>query len=193
MRRALARPLSTVLALAACVSPGKPPLTTVEGFEAERYLGTWHEIAAIPAWFQRDCARDTRAEYTAVPEPGQIGVLNSCRRADGTLDSARGRARFTGPEDQGRLEVTFFRPLGFWLWPIAGTYDILALDERYRWSLVGHPSRDYAWILAREPRLDDAMLDQLQERLTAEGYDPCRLILTVDADPRRGASLCSRR
>lgn len=191
MRRALARPLSLALALAACASSGKPPLTTVEDFEAERYLGTWHEIAAIPAWFQRDCTRDTMAEYTAVPEPGQIGVLNSCRRADGTLDSAQGRARFTGPEDQGRLEVTFFRPLGFWLWPIAGAYDVLALDEDYRWSLVGHPSREYAWILAREPRLDDATLDELRERLAAEGYDPCRLTLTADADPRRGRSICS--
>jgi apolipoprotein D and lipocalin family protein len=191
MTRALARPLAMAVTLAACASSGKPPLTTVEDFEAERYLGTWHEIAAIPAWFQRDCARDTKAEYTAVPEPGQIGVLNSCRRADGTLDSARGRARFTGPEDQGRLEVTFFRPLGFWLWPIAGAYDVLALDEGYRWSLVGHPSRDYAWILAREPRLDDATLDQLRERLATGGYDPCRLIVTADADPRRGRSICS--
>jgi apolipoprotein D and lipocalin family protein len=168
VRRALARPLSIVVALAACASPGKPPLTTVEDFEAERYLGTWHEIAAIPAWFQRDCARDTRAEYAAVPEPDQIGVLNSCRRADGTLDSARGWARFTGPDDQGRLDVTFFRPLGFWLWPIAGAYEVLALDEDYRWSLVGDPSRGYAWILAREPRLDDATLERLRGRL-AEG------------------------
>jgi apolipoprotein D and lipocalin family protein len=166
-------------------------LTTVGDFEVERYLGTWHEIAAIPAWFQRSCVQDARAEYAAVPEPGQIGVLNSCRRADGTLDAARGRARFTGPADQGRLEVTFFRPLGFWLWPVAGAYDVLAVDEEYRWSLVGHPSRDYAWILAREPRLGDAALDRLRQRLAAEGYDPCRLILTADADPRRGSSICS--
>ena len=87
--------------------------------------------------------------------------------------------------------MTFFRPLGFWLWPIAGAYDVLALDEDYRWSLVGHPSREYAWILAREPRLDDATLDELRERLAAEGYDPCRLTLTADADPRRGRSICS--
>jgi apolipoprotein D and lipocalin family protein len=140
---------------------------------------------------QRDCTRGTRAEYTAVPERGEIGVLNSCRRADGTLDSARGRARFTGPEGHGRLEVTFFRPLGLWLWPIVGAYDVLAVDEDYRWSLVGHPSREYAWILAREPRLDGATLDRLRERLAAEGYDPCRLVLTADADPRRGASVCS--
>jgi apolipoprotein D and lipocalin family protein len=183
--------LAAILLVAACTSASGPPPTTVSDFEPKRYLGTWHEIAAIPAWFQRHCASDTRAEYTAVPEPGRIGVLNSCRRAEGTLDSARGRARSIGPQAQGRLEVTFFRPLGFWLWPIAGAYDVLALDEDYRWSLVGHPSRDYAWILAREPRLDDATLNRLRKRLATEGYNPCRLILTADADPRRGSSICS--
>jgi apolipoprotein D and lipocalin family protein len=65
------------------------------------------------------------------------------------------------------------------------------VDEEYRWSLVGHISRDYAWILAREPRLGDAALDRLRQRLAAESYGPCRLILTADADPRRGTSICS--
>ena len=54
--------------LGACAS--QPPLQTVTDFEPERYLGTWHEIAAIPAWFQYQCASDTTAVYTAVPETG---------------------------------------------------------------------------------------------------------------------------
>jgi apolipoprotein D and lipocalin family protein len=174
--------------LAAC--GGGQPLQTVDDFDPARYLGPWHEIAAIPAWFQRACASDSRADYSTVAEAGQIGVANSCRRADGTLDTALGRARFTAPPNQGRLEVTFFELGGIWLWPVAGTYDVVALDPDYRWSLVGHPSRDYAWILAREPRLDDATLLALRDRLAAERYDPCRLILTAGEDQRRGLSLC---
>ena len=53
--------LSALLLLAAC--GGDPPLRTVADFDAQRYLGTWHEIAAIPAWFQRHCASDTEAVY----------------------------------------------------------------------------------------------------------------------------------
>ena len=128
------------LALAAC-SEGDPPLATVSDFDPQRYLGTWHEIAAIPAWFQRQCVRDTTATYAPAPDPGQIAVDNSCRRADGSLDTALGRARFTAPEQEGRLEVAFFQVGGQWLWPIAGDYDVIALDPDYRWSLVGHPSR----------------------------------------------------
>ena len=29
-----------------------------EGFDAARYMGTWHEIARLPKWFERDLARD---------------------------------------------------------------------------------------------------------------------------------------
>ena len=181
--------LALGLALAGCAS--QPPLRTVGDFAPERYLGTWHEIAAIPAWFQYQCASDTRAVYSAVPAPDQIGVENSCRRADGTRDVALGRARFTAPPAEGTLEVTFLSFGDHWVWAIGGAYEVLALDPDYRWSLVGHPSRDYAWILAREPRLDDATLAMLRQRLQAEGYDPCRLILTADGDPRRGASLCT--
>ena len=178
-----------LLLLAGCAS--QPRLRTVSDFVPERYLGTWHEIAAIPAWFQYQCASDTRAVYAAVPEPGQIGVENSCRRGDGKLDVAQGRARFTAPPAEGRLEVTFLHFGDHWVWPISGAYEVMALDPDYRWSLVGHPSRDYAWILAREPRLDDATLTMLRDLLATEGYDPCRLILTADDDPRRGRTLCA--
>jgi apolipoprotein D and lipocalin family protein len=186
----MAAALGALLMLAGCTRADHPPLETVQDFRVEPYLGTWHEIAAIPAWFQRDCARDTMAQYQPAAESGQIEVVNSCRREDGTLLEADGRARFTGPEHEGRLEVTFVKLLGHWVWPIAGAYDVIALDPGYRWSLVGHPSRDYAWILAREQQLDDAVLSQLKKRLAAAQYDPCRLVLTASADPRRGRSLC---
>ena len=176
--------------LGACGSA--PPLQTVDDFDPQRYLGTWHELAAIPAWFQGACASDTKAVYSSVQEAGQIGVANSCRHADGTEDVALGRARFTAPPSEGRLEVTFLEVGGIWLWPIAGDYDVLDLDPDYRWSIVGHPSRDYGWILARETRLDDATLVALRDRLAAERYDPCRFILTADGDPTRGRRLCDR-
>lgn len=178
------------LLTAACSRPALPPLEPVAGFTVERYLGTWHEIASIPAWFQRDCAADTTATYGPAPEdPAWIAVRNACRTASGEEKVAIGRARFTAPPDRGGLEVTFLQPLGFWLWALAGDYVVIALDRDYRWSLVGHPSRDYAWILARAPELADATLIELRGRLEAVGYDPCRLLVTA-AGPSRGRSLC---
>ncbi len=184
--------LALALALAACSRPAAgPSLEPVADFDLERYLGTWHEIATIPSWFQRACVRDTTATYGPAPEdPGWIAVRNACRTASGEEKVAEGRARFTGPPDRGALEVTFLGVLGGWLWAASGDYLVIALDPDYRWALIGHPSRDYAWILARGPSLPDATLAALRERLLKVGYDPCRLVLTATADPRRGARLC---
>jgi hypothetical protein len=48
--------------------------TPVTGFEAERYLGTWHEIARLDHSFERGLTNVT-AEYGARPDGG-ISVLN---------------------------------------------------------------------------------------------------------------------
>jgi len=37
-----------------------------------------------------------------------------------------------------------------------GNYWILRVDPEYRLAVVGTPERDYLWILARTPVLDDA-------------------------------------
>ncbi len=52
-----------------------------------------------------------------------------------------------------------------------GDYWVLALDPDYRWALVGEPHRRYAWILARNPTLDDATRVALLTRAEELGFD----------------------
>lgn len=173
----------------ACTTPQQPPLQPVGNFELKRYLGEWHEVARITAWFQRDCAADTSATYAIASDtPEWVAVTNRCRNAQGGENSAEGRARFTGPPDQGALEVTFAKPLGIWLWPAAGAYVVIALDPDYRWSVVAHPSRDFAWILSRDRTMAPAMMRQLAGRLREVGYDLCRVDIT--AGENKGKRLC---
>jgi lipocalin len=45
-----------------------PPSATrdvqpVAAVDVERFLGSWYEIARIPAWFQNRCVKDTTARY----------------------------------------------------------------------------------------------------------------------------------
>ncbi len=42
--------------------------------------------------------------------------------------------------------------------------------------MVAGPDRSYLWILAREPRLPQAMLDELVHKAEAAGYDTSELI-----------------
>lgn len=151
---------------------GLPELRTVNRVELDRYVGTWYEIASFPQRFQKGCTATT-ATYTLRPD-GNIDVLNRCRKdsLDGEEKSAHGRARVVDPTTNAKLEVSFFRP--FW-----GDYWIIDLADDYSWAVVGHPSRDYLWILSRTPTMPDETYRGILDRLVAQGYDVSRLQRTL--------------
>jgi apolipoprotein D and lipocalin family protein len=169
-----------------CSSDAPAPLETVSDFDVPRYLGHWNQVAAIPAWFQSDCAAHTVANY-ALGEDGLVEVVNFCQTADGERKRAEARARFVNNGSDGRLEVTFVEVLGFWVWLAAGDYWIIGLDPDYQWSIVGQPSRKFAWILARSESLDRQTLKETEQILRKAAYDPCDLLLTT---PEQHSRLC---
>jgi apolipoprotein D and lipocalin family protein len=154
-----------------------PPLETVPHVDLQRYLGTWYEIASFPQRFQRGCTATT-ATYT-LRDDGDVEVVNRCRKGspDGREDVARGRARVVDRTTNAKLEVSFFRP--FW-----GDYWIVDLGEDYGYAVVGHPSRDYLWILAREPSMSAERYDAIVRKLAAQGYETGRLVRTVQVASR---------
>ena len=149
-----------------------PPLDAVPKVNLERYLGTWYEIASYPQRFQEGCT-GTTATYT-LRSDGEIDVLNKCRKGglDGPEDAAEGRARVVDRKSNAKLEVSFFRP--FW-----GDYWIIDLGPEYEYAVVGHPSRDYLWILSRTPTLDAEIYDGILTRVDEMGYPLERLQKTL--------------
>lgn len=164
----------------------------IEHVDLSRYLGRWHQIASIPAFFQRDCALQTTADYSA-GDNGEIKVINSCKTADGSLKTAEGRARINPRYDRpSQLQVTFVRIFGKWIWPLAGDYWIIDLGGDYEYSVVGHPEYKYGWILSRTPSLPLDTLRGIEQRLKRSGYNTCDFILseTETQKPRPGSRLC---
>jgi apolipoprotein D and lipocalin family protein len=149
-----------------------PPLETVAHVDLSRYLGTWYEIASFPQSFQRGCTATT-ATYTLRPD-GDIDVLNRCRldSVDGKEKAALGRARVTDRSTNAKLEVSFFRP--FW-----GDYWIIGLADDYSYAVVGHPGRDYLWILSRTPAMTEPVYQAVVARLQGLGYETSRLVRTL--------------
>ncbi len=161
------------LAAACAVTPvpEPPPLGTVERLDLARYSGIWYEIAAFPTWFQRGCTA-SQAIYTP-REDGRLAVENRCRRGpEGTIDSAFGIAWVPDPLEPAKLKVRFF-------WPFAADYWVIDLDPNYRFAVVGHPSREYLWILSREPFMDEDTYRAILARLERQRYDTARLVRTV--------------
>jgi len=149
-----------------------PVLETVAHVDLGRYLGTWYEIASFPQSFQRGCT-GTTASYT-LRDDGELDVTNRCRLGslEGEEKVALGRARLVDRATNAKLEVSFFRP--FW-----GPYWIVDLAPDYSYAVVGHPGRDYLWILSRTPTMSEATYQEIVTRLRAQGYDTSRLVRTL--------------
>lgn len=159
------RALLLVAATLACQTTSTQPLHVVDEIELERYLGRWYEIASLPQRFQEGCVATT-ANYTRL-DATRIRVENECRDEtfDGELRRAEGLAWVVDPDQSlAKLKVQFF-------WPFSGDYWVIELDPEYRYAVVGHPSRDYLWILARTPTMDEALYERILKRSVAQGYD----------------------
>ena len=138
-------------------------IPAVGNFDPQRYMGVWYEIARLPHRFERGLDF-VRAEYT-LNSDGSIRVVNSGIR-DGAPRSIVGRARLKSSDaatPKGELEVSFFRPF-------YGDYRIIELGPGYRYAVVTGSTRDYLWILAREPVMDQAVMGELLARIARWGF-----------------------
>jgi apolipoprotein D and lipocalin family protein len=146
-------------------------LSVVAAVDLERYSGTWYEIVRKPFFYESKLKCIT-AQYTLRPD-GRITVLNRGYYIKDPTKSneAKGVALIPDKNVPGKLKVQFF-------WPFRGNYWILELDGDYRYVLIGEPSFKYLWVLARENKLDQAILDNLLKKAADAGYDLSDLIIT---------------
>lgn len=160
--------------LSACQVAPPPGVTPVSPFDATRYLGTWHEVARLDHRFERGLSSVT-AEYRDRGET--IEVINrGVEVSTGQWREAVGKARFLGPRDVASLKVSFFGPF-------YGGYHVVALDPQYQWALVMGPTRNYFWVLARQPDMDETLYQSLLVRAKSLGVDTRRLIRLRPAQP----------
>lgn len=145
----------------------------ITGFELDRYLGQWYEIARLDHSFERGLECVT-ANYSLRGDGGVRVINRGYNPEEQAWDEAEGRAYFIDKESVGRLKVSFFGPF-------YGGYNILALDTNYQWALVSGPNRDYLWILSRSPQMDDVTEDRLRQR-AAELDFPTEALIDVAQD-----------
>lgn len=143
-------------------------LTPVDNFDANRYLGTWYEIARLDHRFERGLEQVT-AHYS-LNSDGSIKVINrGYDPKQRRWQQAEGTAKFIDSPTVGHLKVSFFGPF-------YGGYNVLQLAPDYRYALVSGPDRDYLWILARTPTLPASDLEALVNTARTMGFAAEQLI-----------------
>jgi len=154
------------------------PLQPLPTLDVATYMGTWYQVLWIPNRFQKQCVADTAATYRDLGN-GTIEVTNRCRTADGKIDVVTGLARppnaasriDAGKLVPARLEVSFLPAWLRWTGIGWGAYWVVDLASDGRYAIVSESSREYLWVLARQPALtsDDEKL--IRSELQALGFD----------------------
>jgi lipocalin len=95
--------LVAIAVIAGCV--GVPEgIEPVTGFQVERYMGRWYEVARLDHSFERGMEQIT-ATYELRPD-GTVAVLNRGYRVDkGEWGEASGKAKFVGKPDVAALNA----------------------------------------------------------------------------------------
>jgi apolipoprotein D and lipocalin family protein len=150
---------------------GQKNLIVVPAVDLQMYKGTWYEIARKPFSFESKLKCIT-ATYSLRAD-GKIDVLNKGHLISNPskIKTAKGKAFIPDKNVPAKLKVQFF-------WPFRGDYWIMELDKDYKYVMIGEPSFKYLWILARDKKLDQTVMDKLFKKATDAGYDLTNLILT---------------
>ncbi len=155
-----------VVVLTACLGAPKD-VQAVQGFDAQRYMGTWYEIARLDHRFERGMT-DVKAVY-GLRDDGRISVVNSGIKA-GKPKTITGSAKAIGDAGQGSLAVTFFPPF-------AGGYHVIWIDGDYEHAVVSGPTRNYLWLLSRHAHPDPVIVKQMTAFATSQGFATDQLIM----------------
>ncbi len=155
------RRLVTAAALAAMSTACEGGLDTVPYVDTTQLQGTWFEIGHQPRSTQEGCA-GTTATYTPVSN-GHFAVMHQCTLPGGQTLQSTATLYVIDQKTNAKLGID----LGGFI----GDYWIIDQASDYHYVVVGHPSRQYLWILARDKHLGQQDLDTILAHAKQNGFD----------------------
>lgn len=162
LRAALLAALSVTLACGSGLQA--VPAEPAAALDLARFEGRWYVIARAPA--DDPHPRAAYFEYRA-SGPGRIAGVYASRESfeRAPVTEARDAEFDPAMPAKWRVRSGWFGRDDQW---------VLYVSPDYRFALAGSPSRDVAWVLAREPVIPEWNYAGLLARLALQGYDVSR-------------------
>jgi apolipoprotein D and lipocalin family protein len=172
--------LLIVLGALACACAMTPeelediPLKPVRHVDLDRYMGRWYIVANIPYFAERGNVAPY-VQYTRRPD-GMIDDLYTARDGfDKPEFTKNGLIEVTDSQHFAEGRITFLPPL----WQ---DYTVMYVDDDYRYTVIGHPSRNFCWVFSREPRVDEQQYEKMIAVLADNKFDVSR-VLKIPQNP----------
>ena len=153
------------------LKPIRSNVPVVQEFDLDRYLGDWFEIARMDFFWEKNL-KNVSANYS-LNEDGSVGVLNQGFDTVKQKNKSRqAKASFVRKKDEGALKVSFFGPF-------YSGYNVVKIDENYKYALVFGENLDYMWILSRVRSIPDSVKEIYLNYAEECGYNIENLVWTV--------------
>lgn len=154
--------------LYSCGSTIPEKATAVNNFDKAKYLGKWYEIARLDFKYEKGLNNVT-AEYS-LNDNGTIKVDNKGYEVEKEKwKQSIGKAKFVEKENIGMLKVSFFGPF-------YSGYNVIAVDQDYKYALVAGESLKYMWILSRETTIPENIKTAYLKKAQEIGYKTSDLV-----------------
>ncbi|MEE4250230.1 MAG: lipocalin family protein, partial [Alcanivoracaceae bacterium] len=133
-----------------------------------RFMGDWYVIAHIPLPPERRAWNGI--ERYDLNDDGSIATTFTFRQggADGEKKRYTPTAWVTDDPSNAVWKMQF-------LWPFKADFRIIWLDDNYQTTIIGRQKRDYVWVMARQPAIDEPTYQTMLEFLEQEGYELSKL------------------
>ena len=139
--------------------------------DLEKYQGLWYEISKIPFKWEAVCTRAT-AYYQYDKIKNTLSIENSCWKNNEIFGT---RKAIGIPVQPFLLKVLFNDGL-----PNDGWGDYLVEYTDYiNYAIVGSPSKEHLWILARKMQITAAEYNKLLDIIYCRGYPLYKLKINI--------------
>jgi apolipoprotein D and lipocalin family protein len=154
--------------ISGCASQSPSPIKPVAYVNLNQFMGDWYVIACIPTVIETEAYN--AIESYQLEKDGSINTTFVFRKGG-----------FDGPEKR-------YNPRGFvventgnavwgmqFIWPFKSEFIIAYLDKDYTSTIIARNARDYVWIMARTPFINDSRYQELTKTVAKLGYDVSKL------------------
>ncbi|MFT5837335.1 MAG: apolipoprotein D and lipocalin family protein [Candidatus Azotimanducaceae bacterium] len=153
-----------LMSLANGCASNQTPLPTPEHVDLEQFMGRWYVHGYTPILVDKQA--HNAIEHYRLDANQKIQTTYQFR--DGSFD---GELKTYTPVGWVHDETTNAEWRMQFIWPFRSDYIILHVDADYTETIIGHPGRNYAWIMTRESEISDESYARLMEKLKSAGYD----------------------
>jgi apolipoprotein D and lipocalin family protein len=161
--------LAISISVGCAITPQKVTVPVVPSLDLPRFMGPWYVIGVIPTFLEKDIYNAVES-YELAPD-GTISTTFTFNK--GAFDGPAKRMEPRGFVVEGSNNAVWGMQF---VWPIKAEFVISHVDAQYTETIIARSARDYVWIMARTPTIDDSRYAALVARVKAMGYDTGKLV-----------------